>query len=127
MEKVCMSVEAEFRAVIPSIYLPTEKMVHDAHVLSLHGGVGLTMTLIRQEYWVPRLRRLTKRVIRACYGCKKLQVSAFANPPRASLPSDRTVGSVPFEVLGVDLRALSHTGFRQGRRVRRISYCLRAV
>ena len=89
------------------IYLPpdallTEKMVHDAHVLSLHGGVGLTMTLIRQEYWVPRLRRLSKRVIRACYGCKKFQVSAFANPPTASLPTDRTVGSVPFEVLGVD-------------------------
>ena len=34
--------------------------------------------------------------------CKKFQVSAFANPPTASLPTDRTVGSVPFEVLGVD-------------------------
>ena len=89
------------------VYLPpdavlTEKMVHDAHVLSLHGGVGLTMTFIRQEYWVPRLRRLTKKVIRACYGCKKFQVTSFANPPTASLPTDRTVGSVPFEVVGVD-------------------------
>ena len=78
------------------------KMVHDAHVLSLHGGVGLTMILIHQEYWVPRLKQLTRKVIRACYGCKKLQVSAFANPPTASLPTDRTVGSISFEVLGVD-------------------------
>lgn len=51
---------------------------------------------------MPRLRRVSKRVIRACYGCKKLQVSAFANPPTASLPTDRTVRSVPFKVLGVD-------------------------
>ena len=75
---------------------------YDGPVLSLNGGVGLIMTLIRQEYWVPSLKRLTKRVIRACYRCKKFQVSAFANPPTASLPTDRTVGSVPFEVLGVD-------------------------
>lgn len=48
--------------LLPSVLL-TEKMVHDAHVLSLHGGVGLTVTSIRQEYWVPRLRRLAKKVI----------------------------------------------------------------
>ena len=60
------------------------------------------MTLIRQEYWVPRLRRLTKKVIRGCYGCNKFQVAAFANPPTASLPTDRKEGSVSFEVLGVD-------------------------
>ena len=80
-------------------------MVYDAHVLCLHDlheGVGLAMTLIRREYWVPRLRRLIKKLIRGCYGCKKLQVAAFSNPPRASLPTDRTEGSVPFKVLGVD-------------------------
>ena len=51
---------------------------------------------------MPRLRWLTKRVIRACYKSKKFQVSAFPNPPTASLPTDRTVGSVPFEVLVLD-------------------------
>ena len=83
-------------------YLLTQKMVHDAHVLSLHGGVGLAITLIHQEYWVPRLRWLTKKVIRCCYGCKIFQVAAFANPPTASLPTDRKEGSVSFDVLGVD-------------------------
>ena len=38
------------------IYLPPDNLMHDAHVLSLQGGVGLTMTLIDQEYWVPHLR-----------------------------------------------------------------------
>ena len=60
------------------------------------------MTSICQEYWVPRLRRLTKKVIRGCYDCKKFQIAAFANPPTASLPTDRTEGSISFEVLGMD-------------------------
>ena len=94
--------QGSYPTYLPPDDLLTEKMVHDAHVLSLHGEVGLTMRQIRQEYWVPRLRRLTKKVIRGCYGCKKFQVAAFANPPTASLPTDRTEGSVPFEVLGVD-------------------------
>ena len=58
------------------IYLPLsamllEKLVQDAHMLTLHGGVGLTMALIRLDYWIPRLRQLTKKVINGCFGCKK--------------------------------------------------------
>lgn len=53
------------------IYLPdgevfTEKLVLHAHKISVHGGVGLTMTKLREKSWVPRLRRLTKRLIRSC-------------------------------------------------------------
>ena len=60
------------------------------------------MASIRQQYWLPRLRQLAKKVIRGCYGCKKFQVSAFSNPPTGNLFTDRTVGSAPFKVVGVD-------------------------
>ena len=89
------------------IYLPpsavlSEKLVQDVHILTLHGGVGLTMTYIRSDYWIPRLRRLTKKVIRGCFGCKKFQAAAFKSPPPGNLPVDRTTGSVPFQIVGVD-------------------------
>ena len=89
------------------IYLPpsavlSEKLVQDAHMMTLHGGVGLTMAFIRRDYWIPRLRQLTKKVIRSCFGCKKFQAKAFGSPPPGNLPIDRTMGSVPFQVLGVD-------------------------
>ena len=89
------------------IYLPpsavlSEKLVQDAHMLTLHGGVGLTMAFIRRDYWVPRLRQLTKKVINDCFGCKKFQAKAFGSPPPGNLPIDRTMGSAPFQVLGVD-------------------------
>ena len=53
-----------------SIYLPdshpvAEKMVAEAHISTLHGGVSLTMTKIHEKYWVPRLQRLAKRVVKA--------------------------------------------------------------
>ena len=85
----------------PNTVLP-EKLTQDAHVLTLHWGVGLTMTYIRRDYWIPSLRRLTKKVIRACFGCKRFEATAFQKPPPGNLPVERTTGSVPFQVVGVD-------------------------
>ena len=50
-----------------SIYLPdshpfTYKLVQQAHLTTMHGGSPLTMAKVREAYWVPRLRRLVKRV-----------------------------------------------------------------
>ena len=79
-----------------------EKIVRDAHIRTLHGGVSLTMAEVRREYWIPSLRSLTKKVRKTCYGCKRFQVTALINPLPGELPEDRTVGSRPFEVIGVD-------------------------
>ena len=60
------------------------------------------MSFARHQYWVPRLRQLTKRVIRGCYGCKKFQVTTCSNPPTGKLPTDRTEWLTPFQVVGLD-------------------------
>ena len=60
------------------------------------------MTSVRSRHWVPRLRKLAKRTIRACHGCERFEAKAAANPPPGYLPVDRTQGSRPFQVIGVD-------------------------
>ena len=80
----------------------TSKLVHRSYVDTLHGGVALTITKVRELYWVPRLRALVKQVLRACSGCKRFQAMALATPPPGLLPTDRTEGSTPFEVIRVD-------------------------
>lgn len=60
------------------------------------------MAKVHEKYWVPRLRQLVKRHIKRCYGCKRFHVSAFANPPPGNLPTDRTEGTSPFQVVGID-------------------------
>ena len=67
-------IQGSYPIYLPPDALLTEKMVHDVHILTLHGGVSLSMSFIRRKYWVPRLRQLTKKVIRAFYGCRKFQV-----------------------------------------------------
>ena len=89
------------------IYLPedaifTKKLVRRVHCETLHGGVGLTMAAVRENYWVPRLRRLVKKVTKECWGCKRFQATAVATPPPGLLPTNRTEGTTAFEVVGVD-------------------------
>lgn len=62
-----------------SLFLKTGK---NAHQCTLHGGVGLTIACIRERYWVPSLRRLTKWVTTGCCGCRGFQVKAPENLPR---------------------------------------------
>ncbi len=87
---------------LPNNHLFTEKLVQEAHLRTLHGGVGLTMTHIRKRYWIPKLRSLAKRQIKSCYGCRRFQATAIVNPPPGMLPKDRTEGNHAFQVVGVD-------------------------
>jgi hypothetical protein len=84
--------------------LLAEKLVAKAHKTMLHGGITFTMAEIRQKFWIPRLRKLTKRVLKSCWGCKRFRATPFPNPcpPIAPLPTDRTQGSTAFDVIGVD-------------------------
>lgn len=95
-------IQGHYPVYLPPRVVLSEKMVQDAHILTLHGGVGLTMAHVRQEYWIPRLRQLAKNVVNHCYGCKKFHVTKLQNPPPGNLPVDRTEGTFPFQVVGVD-------------------------
>ena len=105
-DEVILECRGRIQGMYP-IFIPDDcefavKLVEEAHRTSLHGGVGLTIAKIREEYWIPRLRRLTKRVIKSCHGCKRFQARAFASPPPGLLPKERTQGTTAFEVVGVD-------------------------
>ena len=87
---------------LPDDALFSKKLVMHAHLQTLYGGVSLTMAKIQEKYWIPHLRRQTKRVINECRGCKRFHVSALANLPTGNLPKERTEGSEPFKSIGVD-------------------------
>ena len=94
--------QGHYPAYLSDAHPYTAKLVEEAHYRTLHGGVGLVMARIRERHWVQRLRRLAKRAIKQCHGCHRFHVSAIAQPPPGNLPRDRTEGSHPFQVVGVD-------------------------
>ena len=59
----------------PDDSLFTYKFVQvQVHLTTLHGGVTLTMAKVRETHWVPCLRKLTKKVIKGCWGCKRFKL-----------------------------------------------------
>ena len=67
------------------------------------GGVSLTMAKVRERFWIPKLRSLTKKIRSAYHRCKVFNATAFKSPPPGKLPLERiTATTKPFDVVGVD-------------------------
>ena len=87
---------------LPADATLTRKLVQRIHAETLHGGVSLTMTVIREEYWIQTLRKLVQSVRSACWGYKRC-CALPVRPPRPGLPpKERTDISGAFEVIGTD-------------------------
>ena len=95
-------IQGNYPVYLPDSVLYTLKFLQHAHGITLHGGVGLTMAKVRESHWIPRLCKLVKRGIKQCHGCKRFQITAFANPPQGNLLRDRTERNSPFQVGSVD-------------------------
>jgi hypothetical protein len=99
-------IDGHYPIFLPQDHLFTRKLVEQVHLTTLHGGVAMTMAKIRDHYWVPKLRQLVKRVRSDCWGCKRFRVQSYENPLPGNLPTTRTQGTTPLEVLGVDFAGL---------------------
>ena len=80
----------------------SKKVIFAEHKRSLHGGVAMTMSRVRSLFWIPHLRRLSKSVIRNCYGFKKFRSLPYHSPKPGPLPKDRTEQCFSFEVIDTD-------------------------
>ena len=93
-------IQGEYPVYIPETSMLGLRLVEEAHQETLLGGVGLTMAKVRTRYWIPNLRQPVKKV--RCHGCKRFQASAYVTPPTGNLPTTRTRGTNPYQMIGVD-------------------------
>ena len=80
----------------------TALFVYDAHERVLHGGVNDTMAFVRQRFWIPQLRQLTRRLISRCVTCRIVDGRSYSKIRPPPYPSFRINSSEPFSNVGVD-------------------------
>ena len=61
-------IQGQYPIYLPDCHEFTAKVVSEAHLKTMHGGIGATMTQVRECYWVPRLRRLARKITKSCNG-----------------------------------------------------------
>ena len=86
-------------------YFPKQSMLlrllsNHIHVMNSHSPVLPTLTLLRQNFWVPRCHPLVSLVNRNCVTCRKLRPRAYQVPPPPPLPKERTRYERPFQTVG---------------------------
>ena len=77
-------IQGHYPVYLPDRHRYTEKLVAHAHLGALQWGFGSTMTKVREHYWVPRLRRLAKKIVKSCHGCQRFRAQAFSCPPQGT-------------------------------------------
>ena len=73
----------------------------DSHLRALHAGTQLTLTVIRESFWIARARRLVKSVISKCIPCVR-QRALTVPQQMGNLPLPRVNRSDVFYHVGID-------------------------
>lgn len=97
-----ISEETKHPIILPRHSQFTEVLVYHYHRKFKHQGVDTVINEIRQKFWIPAIRQVVKKVIRACELCnyKNLQCE---RPQMAPLPAERLTSFVrAFTNTGVD-------------------------
>ena len=73
-------IQGEYPVYLPPSALFSERLVMNAQLSTLGGGVGLTMAAIREDYWIPRLRQIARKVIKCCNRRKRFHATPYSKP-----------------------------------------------
>ena len=79
----------------------TQLLVRHTHRVLLHAGPSTVMSTLAETYHIPRLKRLLRKISRACTTCQKAYART-AKQLMGELPAVRTRPARPFSVVGVD-------------------------
>jgi len=108
---------SKFPYLLPNKHVVTRMIVADTHRKLHHGGVSITVTALRQVYWIPCIRQCVKSVLRRCVSCRKLIGKPYRSPDPPPLPKVRVMEAPPFTVTGVDFTGALYVKEREETKV----------
>ena len=94
-------------ATMNPILLPPEShftllLIRQTHQRILHAGKAQTVAAVRSEFYVPRLTKLTTKILRGCTVCNRAYGATYNLPPPPPLPDFRIKKDRAFANIGLD-------------------------
>ncbi|XP_058446764.1 uncharacterized protein LOC131427516 [Malaya genurostris] len=87
--------------VIPGFHPFTKSLINFYHRKMLHGGITMTLAVVRDEFWPLTGRRAVRSVIRRCFRCVRSNPRPIQQPT-GQLPIGRVTPNEAFTHTGVD-------------------------
>ena len=97
-----VSLEEKNPIFLPAKHPLIKLLVMHLHQQAKHGGVNITLTTLRERYWILKGRQIVKSILRSCVVCKKLEGLPYASPCPPNLPAYRVSDDPPFAHTGLD-------------------------
>ena len=92
----------KFLHLLPPRHPLTAMIIQETHKKLHHGGTAITMTAIRQVYWIPTIRQRVRSILRRCVACARAMGKPNRTPDLPPLPKTHVGSATPFAVTGVD-------------------------
>ena len=91
----------KFPHLLPPRHPLTTMIIQETHKKLHHGGTAITMTALRQVYWIPTIRQWVRSILK-CVACARAMGKPYGTPNLPPLPKTRVGSASLFAVTGVD-------------------------
>ena len=87
--------------ILPKKSFVVDLIIRDAHEKVAHAGREITLSALRNQYWIVNANSVVRHLISKCVVCRRLQ-SPIGEQKMADLPKERLTPAPPFTYSGVD-------------------------
>ena len=77
-------------------------VVTETHHLVMHSGLEVTLSRIRNRFWIISGRQTVKSILMKCVTCLRWRGKPMLQPPSPDLPAYRIVSTNGFQSTGID-------------------------
>ena len=99
--------------ILPKKSFVVDLIIRDTHEKVAHAGRRITLSALRNQYWIVNANSVVRHLISKCVVCRHLR-SPVGEQKMADLPKERLTPAPPFTYCGVDYFGPFH--IKEGRR-----------
>ena len=112
-----LPLHSKYQIIIDKTHPLASLLITYIHESNFHCGRELTLSLLREKYWIMHAKALIREVVSNCRRCKKLTIQPNASII-GNLPCERlSIKEPPFSCTGVDYFGPLFVKIRKGTRL----------